>query len=221
MKIELIELSGFESALKAMRLPKKSGERADSKWIDYLENNLSNEEWEDGQTLKHTDDGYNVFRVGDKDLELAKRLIKAGDEHAKSIRGVVAYLKIQAPRFWWVEMDTYRIGCECLSSESTMHTILSDNLTINDFLWEDGNDREELLQYIEKVRKWKQRYSGIELKRKIKKHLPESFLQTRIKWFTYQTLKRIDKQRYNHQLIEWKQFCEFNLTLPLMKEFIR
>jgi hypothetical protein len=48
-------------------------------------------------------------------------LAKRGDEHAKSLRGLIVYADINAPRFWWQEMDTYRIGTERLSSESTMH----------------------------------------------------------------------------------------------------
>jgi hypothetical protein len=33
----------------------------------------------------------------------------------------MVWCEINAPRYWWVEMDTYRIGAERLSSESTMH----------------------------------------------------------------------------------------------------
>jgi hypothetical protein len=31
------------------------------------------------------------------------------------------YAEIEAPRYWWQEADTYRIGSERLSSASTMH----------------------------------------------------------------------------------------------------
>ena len=55
------------------------------------------------------------------DEKLLNALVKAGDDHAKVTRGIVAYLEINAPRYWWVEMDTYRIGRETLASESTMH----------------------------------------------------------------------------------------------------
>lgn len=55
------------------------------------------------------------------DIELLERLIKAGDEHAKVMRGVVTWLEIKAPIYWWREMETYRVGRERLSCESTMH----------------------------------------------------------------------------------------------------
>jgi hypothetical protein len=33
----------------------------------------------------------------------------------------MVWCEINAPRYWWQEMDTYRVGAERLSSESTMH----------------------------------------------------------------------------------------------------
>ena len=52
-----------------------------------------------------------------------------GNKSQKDMRAVMPYVEkikavyaeIDAPRFWWQEMDTYRIGTDRLSSESTMH----------------------------------------------------------------------------------------------------
>lgn len=55
------------------------------------------------------------------DVKLLSTLVKRGDEHAKVLRGVMVWFEINAPRYFWQEMDRYRVGCECLSSESTMH----------------------------------------------------------------------------------------------------
>ena len=55
------------------------------------------------------------------DLKLAAKLIRAGDEHAKAIRGVIAYFELQMQIGWMIEWDTYRIGVEVLSTSSTMH----------------------------------------------------------------------------------------------------
>lgn len=57
----------------------------------------------------------------DADLKLAAKLIKAGDEHAKAIRGIIAYFEMEFQIGWMVEFDTYRIGIETLSTSSTMH----------------------------------------------------------------------------------------------------
>lgn len=55
------------------------------------------------------------------DLKLATMLIKAGDEHAKAIRGVIVYFELQMQIGWMLEWDTYRIGVEVLSTSSTMY----------------------------------------------------------------------------------------------------
>ncbi len=58
---------------------------------------------------------------GPRDISLMKALVAAGDEHAKALRGAMVWVRIQAPRYFWHEFVTYRIGCEQLGSESTMH----------------------------------------------------------------------------------------------------
>lgn len=56
-----------------------------------------------------------------RDMGLLKKLIEAGDEHAKVLRGVVAWIEITAPIYFFREMETYRVGRERLSCTSTMH----------------------------------------------------------------------------------------------------
>ena len=55
------------------------------------------------------------------DLALAGRLIKRGDDHAKAMRGIIAYVKMELQVGWMIELETYRAGVECLSTSSTMH----------------------------------------------------------------------------------------------------
>lgn len=107
--IKVLELAGFASALMALHVP--FGKNCDS----YVSAN--------GSEDKKTDVYKGEWRVmlSEHDKDLLKRLVKAGDEHAKVVRGMVAYLEINAPRYWWAEMDTYRVGREQLASESTMH----------------------------------------------------------------------------------------------------
>ena len=106
--IKLIELAGFASALQAMRLP--YGLDCRSRAMHQM-NTTS-----DGTLCLHS-----RININDKDEDLLKSLIKRGDEHAKVIRGIVAYVELNAPRYMWQEFDTYRIGRETLASESTMH----------------------------------------------------------------------------------------------------
>lgn len=91
IEVKLIGTAGWDAAMLALHLPF-------------------------GKPPKSVDGNINM-----EDEKLLNALIKAGDDHAKVTRGIVAYLDINAPRYWWVEMDTYRIGRETLASESTMH----------------------------------------------------------------------------------------------------
>jgi hypothetical protein len=114
MKIETIELFGFASAFEALRLPFKGKDKSDTDSVTdvYITQD------EDGRTTISLP---NVTTIGLKDLKLVQRLIKNGDEHAKVMRGINVIASIKAARYFWVELDTYRIGSERLSSESTMH----------------------------------------------------------------------------------------------------
>lgn len=110
LDVKTIEVAGFLSAVEALRLPFgkecRSQTNYDDSWVENIVPNFQSD--------------VRVF-FDERDLTLMSTLIKRGDEHAKVLRGIIAYAEINAPRFWWVEMDTYRIGSERLSSESTMH----------------------------------------------------------------------------------------------------
>jgi hypothetical protein len=110
LDVRTIEVAGFLSAVEALRLPFgkecRSQTHYDDSWVEDIVPNFQSD--------------VRVY-FDERDLTLMSTLIKRGDEHAKVLRGIVVYAEINAPRFWWVEMDTYRIGSERLSSESTMH----------------------------------------------------------------------------------------------------
>lgn len=93
--VKTLEISGFKSAFMAMRLPHKSNHLSDS--------------------------DFEIGKIGSRDLELMIKLINAGDEHAKSMRGIVVWAELNLPRYIWAELDTYTIGVIPMSSESTMH----------------------------------------------------------------------------------------------------
>lgn len=108
--IKTLEVAGLGSALQALRLP--FGKECRS----LVYNNVN-------QVLRGTETlmSSSTIYLNDKDKELIKTLLKRGDEHAKVLRGVMVWCEINAPRYWWQELSTYRVGTECLSSESTMH----------------------------------------------------------------------------------------------------
>jgi len=100
LEIDLLEVHGFIPSLRAMRKPK--GTEIDSFY--------------DGDTVV----------IGGDDRKLAKRLVRAGTDHAKFSRGIIAYMELKLQVGWMVEFETYRAGVECLSTSSEMHGILKE-----------------------------------------------------------------------------------------------
>lgn len=195
MKFEIIEIFGFKSTLTALRKPFKGQIKSDL-------NNFDN---------------YNPI-IQEDDYKLIKKLIKAGDEHAKCVRGIGITLDITAPRFFWSEHDTYKVGVNPLSSESTMHTLLKED--IDDLEFDEGTSESTIanfkieLLYVQQFLEEKV-ISKNEAILRLKRNLPESFLQTRTIQYSYQALRRIYFQRRNHRLPHWKEFCNWIKILPM------
>lgn len=101
IQIKTLEIAGFASTLQALRLPfglnARSGANFWERWY------APDEENKFGNFRSCTNCDINA-----KDLALMETLIKRGDEHAKAIRGIIVHAEINAPRYWWSEMDTYR-----------------------------------------------------------------------------------------------------------------
>lgn len=126
IEIKTLEIAGFRSAVEALRLPFKKECRSET----YARIETTNK-------LDYTQ-GINyecgvAYDAEGKDLHLMSTLVKRGDEHAKVIRGINVFAEINAPLNFWSEADTYRVGTERLSSESTMHTIGNGGVSIYDF----------------------------------------------------------------------------------------
>lgn len=179
LEVKTLEIAGFASVLQALRLP--FGLECRSK---VFTKQVVDEEGVFGKGIEYG----STIEFDDKDLTLLTTLVKRGEEHSKDIRGIIVYAEINAPRFWWAEMDTYRIGTERLSSESTMH------------IQGRALPTEELV--------------------KMKEELPEGTMQKRIQYFSYQTLRRIYKQRRCHRLPHWHIFCGWIKSLPFAEQLI-
>lgn len=120
MEIKTIEIAGLASALEALRLPYGKDVRSEI----HLDEAFWHKDDEDSFGIPHECPGMcsNVLvNIDPKDMTLLSTLIKRGDEHAKVVRGIVAYAKITAPIYFYRELETYRYGRERLACESTMH----------------------------------------------------------------------------------------------------
>jgi hypothetical protein len=138
----------------------------------------------------------------------------------KFLEQIMLWVDVTAPRFWWSEADTYRVGT-CKQSESSMHTITKKFLTQNNFeypIFEETLDG--LNNLIHKYKSETEPDIKIDLLLKIKDNLPEGFLQRRIWMFSYKTLQNIYVQRNNHKLPQWKYFISILLSQIDHPEFI-
>lgn len=207
MKIKTIEISGFVSCFNTLRKPFKKECRS----YTYFKHNLD---------LRgvHFNSTCNIHP---NDLKLLQRLIKNGDEHSKAIRLINVTAEIQATRAFWHEMVTYEVGVTKGCSESTIHTILSEDLKLDDFQYHPLHEG-SINRSINEINfiKGEDIVTKEEKRILIKEILPESYLQTRDINFSYQTLQRIIKQRDNHLIPDWKVFIDWVKTLPLANELI-
>ena len=219
IKIENVEVLGWEHVIRGMRNAMNSWDKSDS----YFWNKGSNvnEPWGINATVSN--ELVNVH-IGEKDHELMMRLARAGSSHAKYRRMITVYLDITAPLYFWKEFDTYKVGTVA-NSCSTMHKIHSNELTINDFSHERLNtrslellkciigelnmNREMFIQFNDKTW-WEQM---IQL-------LPTSYNQKRTIMLNYEVLVGMYRDRKNHKLDEWKEFCKCIESLPYAKELI-
>ena len=126
MYIKTLEVAGFAPAFKGMRNPLDSWHLSDS----YTEN--------------------GKFILGEKDRGLAQRLIRGGSEHSKFMRQIQVWADITAPRFFFSEFDTYKIGTTA-NSISTMHTIVKNEITIDNF--DVDNEIKEILKKEDKQKR--------------------------------------------------------------------
>lgn len=117
-KVKTLEIGGFAGALLALRLPYGKECRSIP---TVLNENLGKRIDTDGEESFDLFNYSSIIQLHDKDKALISALVKRGDGHAKVLRGVMVWCEVNAPRYFHVELDTYRVGCERLSSESTMH----------------------------------------------------------------------------------------------------
>lgn len=212
MKFEKTDIWGFEHSLRGMRNALESWGKSDSYW-DFPE---------------HPD----RYVIGENDLILAQKLIRAGGEHSKFMRMIHVAVDTNMPRYWWSEADTYHFNTK--NSCSTMHRLLNNvnPITIDMFviceedldLWEETISRLEHLRkeykHIQSTTKNTKEMDRLLLR--AKRMLPEGFLQMRTWDTNYAELRNMYFQRKNHRLKEeWiDMFCRWVESLPYAKELI-
>ncbi len=143
-----------------------------------------------GLSLSHERDASDMPHV-------MERLSGKGGGHDKFLESITTWWDVTAPRYWWQQADTYRVGVS-KQSGSTMHTLTKRALTQSDFA--EPVDGTYLLTLNLLIRQ----------KRldELKNALPEGYLQRRIVVSNYKALANIISQRRAHKLAEWQTFCQ-------------
>lgn len=202
IKIENVEVYGWDAAIRGMRNPMNSWKLSDSV------------------------PGKDGFYVGEADLGLMKRLVSAGSDHGKFMRCICVTLDITAPLYWWKEADTYKVGTVA-NSCSTMHKIHAKEFTLDDFSNEHlsyidiGVYTGSPLQLLKYIVRTLNECRELYLKTKDKDYwwqmiqlLPTSYNQKRTVLLNYEVLRHMYHARKHHKLDEWRNLCAWIETLP-------
>lgn len=242
IKIQNVEVVGWEAAIRGMRNPKNSWYKSDSGqcFKDIACHTCKADRNHCKTRIKNSE-----FVVGHNDLELMNNLAKGGPVHAKYRRMIVVYLDITAPLYWWKEFDTYKVGTVA-NSCSTMHKIGDKEFTLDDFShehlrlfrWTDENDNDYMYdtynilsmtiinalnwarnRYLETKDDPRERVSNRPgaMNRywwQMIQLLPSSYNQKRTIMLNYEVLAHMFGDREYHKQDEWYEFCKWIKTLP-------
>lgn len=197
IQIDKVEVFGWEAAIRGMRNSFNSWDKSDSRY--------------------NADSG--KYEVGPADIELMDRLSRSGPSHAKFLRYINVTLDITAPRYWWAEMDTYKVGT-VRNSCSTMHKVQSKEFERADFSCEhlDEESLAALDTLISVMNRARDRFNNCGRNKddwwQMIQLLPASLNQKATVQLNYQVLQNIYFTRKDHRLDEWHTFCRWIEELP-------
>ena len=208
IKIENIDVYGFETAIRGMRNPMNSWGKSDS--IKCFANPKCR------SICKNNKSG---LCIGENDLDLMKRLFKGGTEHRKYLRMINVTMDITCNHTWWAEFDTYKIGA-VRNSCSKMHKIHVKEFVKDDFSWEGIKEFEWVLGELERLRRLFNETHEKKYWRAIIELLPMGYNIRATVQMNYEVCVNIIRQREFHKVFEWCDFVKILLNLPYMKEIM-
>lgn len=200
IKVENIDVWGFEHAIRGMRNPYNSWVKSDSRF------------------------GFDYDKLGDNDLGLMRKLYKGGPEHRKYLRQIMVSMDITAPLYWWKEFDTYKVGTVA-NSCSTMHTIHKKEFSIDDFSHEhlEGLALNNLQKVVDVLNISRMNYLHGKSKQdwwQMIQLLPSSYNQKRTVTMNYENVVTMIRQRTGHRLDEWNEFIDILKSLKFIPEIM-
>ena len=204
LKIENDRVSGWEAAIRGMRNPLNSWERMDSHIV-----------WKEGR---------EKALLGENDLSLMKKLVRAGSDHRKFLRMLTVTCDITAMQPWWAEFDTYKVGT-ARNSCSKMHKIHAKPFTEADFALEGAREipyaMEGAKAMIGLCERLRQDFNATKEKkywRALIELLPEGYEMRATVQLNYEVLLHMYYARKDHKLTEWHVLCDWMRGLPYFAE---
>ena len=195
LKIENVDIYGWEAAIRGARNPMNSWNQSDTSY----------------GTGEPTE-------IGPRDLKLLRTLANAGPDHGKFLRMINVTFDVTAPLYWWKEFDTYKVGTVA-NSCSTMHKIHAKPFVLDDFSHEHLGDSERIwlggtINILNLNRELFLETKNKDYWWNMIQMLPTSYNQRRTVSLNYAVLKAMYHARKLHKLDEWREFCKFVRTLP-------
>ena len=229
IKIENVEVMGWEHAIRGIRNPMNSWEKSDSGICKGGDDGIGCENCANYDSCEHTYD--HSWQVGKADHDLMMRLADT-----RYRRMITVNLDITAPLYWWKDFYTYEVGTVA-NSCSTMHKITAKEFEWSDFstehllnfgMWGEqftdadaiyapaktmgcvisalNGARDRYLDFKSRGSEW------TELAKRawwqMTQLLPSSYNQKWTVMLNYEVLAGIYPMLRNHELDEWVQYYE-------------
>lgn len=213
IKIENVDVYGWEAAIRGMRNPMNSWEKSDTVMELVLR--------------KGHEHGHIDPNIGPADLKLMHNLYVAGTEHRKYLRQIHVSMDIVSNHIFWAEFDTYKVGVT-RNSCSKMHRIHVKGFSADDFSHE-GIDEvggairrlfNETLNALESLRLKFNETQEKKYWRAMLEFLPMGYNLRATVTMNYENVVTIIRQRTGHKLDEWNTFVSVLRSLPYVKEII-
>lgn len=176
-----------------------------------------------GYPMRTTLIDYDNEDITEKDIKRCINLVKATETdnaaHGQFLSGILVAFDLTFSVKAWTEAERYKF-MTFISSMSSMHRIAKFDMD-NVF---DSHVDNRVIEVVKNLVDDYNNESDSEVKKEKYLNLlyscPTGLRLTARMNTNYRCLRNIYKQRYDHRLPEWREFCKWIETLPYAKEFL-
>lgn len=153
--------------------------------------------------------------LNDKDYNRAAKLAATGlgEGHSTFLQGIIVQFDLNFTVKAWTEAERYHF-LDFVSSQSTMHRITKFNLDNSYIEYVDSRIVAIMKEKVEDYLNCDDEAGKTKKYLEILYSNPCGFKLTARMTTNYQQLRTIYRQRKNHRLPEWREFCEWIEVLP-------